>query len=143
MKCRSLVEVFDIVKEYHYLYKEGGDNHMCIAALDAFRDGRISKREEVSLVNLIEDEMQRYADFYIPRGNNFKVDECTTLFSVIVETIKFQVYYNTLGDGDRDDGVIIKMAEEFIPIWWDAFYEKLRLTEEYGNDKYYCKQDCK
>lgn len=135
MSCRSMVEVFDIVKEYHYLYKEGGDKHMCIAALYAFRDGKISKEEEVSLVNLIEDEMQRYADIYIPSGNNFKVDECTTLSSVILGVMKYRYHHGKIEDLDD----LYERAKEAIPEWWDTFYEQLRSMEEYGIDKYYFK----
>ena len=127
MSCRSMVEVFDIVKEYHYLYKKGGDKHMCIAALDAFRDGRISKEEEVILVTLIKREMQRYADFYIPMENNFKVDENTTLSGVIVETLKYR------HQDKLRYKAIFRMAEEVIPNWWDTFYEELKLMEG-GND---------
>lgn len=126
MACRSMVEVFDIVKEYHYLYKEGGDKHMCIAALDAFRDGRVSKEEEVSLVNIIEGEMKRYANSYIPKGNNFKVDECTTLSSVIFGVMKYRYHHGKIEDLDD----LYERAKEAIPEWWDTFYEKLKLMEE-------------
>ena len=129
MSNRSTVEVFDIVKEYHYLYNKGGwCKHMCIAALNAFRDGRISKEEKVILVTLIKREMQRYADFYIPKWKNFKVDENTTLSDVILESLRHK-NYDRLSDMD-----VCRMVQEAIPNWWDTFYEELRLMEESGND---------
>lgn len=123
MKNRSMVEVFDIVKEYHYLYKEGGDKHMCVAATNAFLDEKISVKERDSLISLIEGEMQRYADSYIPKRNNFRVGVNTTLNRVIIKAI---LHYDKLEDLDD----LYERVQKIIPIWWESFYEKLRLLED-------------
>lgn len=126
MPNRSMVEVFDIVKGYHYLYNVGGEQFMCIAAKSAFRDGKISERERYILEDLINDEMQRYADCYIPKENNYKVEVHTALHSVIVDALKSR-HYDTIRGLD-----VSKMAEEIIPSWWDSFYIKLKFFEVWG-----------
>ena len=135
MANRSMVEVFDIVKHYYLFSHLDETRYMCIAARDARHGGQITSEEMNSLIYIIKDEMQAYADLYIPKGNNFRVDEDTTLSNVIVETLSFKECYNTLEDRYSDRDRLYGMAQKIIPIWWDYFYEKLRLLEAVGDDR--------
>lgn len=127
MSCRSMVEVFDIVKHYYLLSHLDETRYMCVAARDARHGGQITSEEMNNLLTTIRDEMQEYADLHIPEGNKFRVDVDTTLVSVIVETLKYEEQHSTLVG--RDNGKLFGMAQELIPSWWDDFYEKLKLKE--------------